>query len=102
MQKGLSRVFDKAWEEPRQNGKGTLKKPSADVLKLVAQASNGDIRSAVNMLQFLSQRSASSVGSDVAAAGKNKRKRGKAEDASGPPLNPALCGLPRLPRDDRC
>lgn len=90
MQKGLSRVFDKAREGPHKKRKSPIQRPSADVLKLIAQASNGDIRSAVNMLQFLSQRSDSSVGSDASAAGKKKRKRGRAEDANDPSLNPAL------------
>lgn len=78
MKKALNAVLDREYEGDSSS------RPSSQVLELVAQASDGDIRSALNTLQFLMQKSAderaAALEGQAAKKGKKRKSNGKVKD----------------------
>lgn len=85
--KGLSRILEKAVEEAnRKESKSLKQRPSGNVIKMIAQASNGDLRCSINMLQFLAQQTSNSQTSvpyeDSVKGRGTKRKRNNVKSYS--------------------
>ena len=84
MKKTLAVVADRDWENAKQS------KPSADDLLVVTQASDGDIRSALNTLQFVLG-SGQALETDTGKKGKKRKSTGKVKsDGSKSTANRAL------------
>lgn len=71
MKKALNAVLDREFENDSRG------RPSAQALDLVIQASDGDIRSALNTLQFLTGKSAEERAAALENAGTKKGKKRK-------------------------
>lgn len=74
--KGLNRVLGKAAERALAT-QSTFHKPTDAVVKAIAQSSNGDLRSAINTLQFLASRTSSTtiMYDDVQVPSKGKKRK---------------------------
>lgn len=79
MKKALNAVLDREYAGNKSD------RPSAQVVDLVIQASDGDIRSALNTLQFLMEKSTeerTAVLEDAPKKGKKRKSDGKVKDGS--------------------
>lgn len=69
--KAMKRIVPLAFPEIKS-------RPSAHTLQLIASTANGDLRSAINSLQFLSHGSGKAMAGEVAKKTKGKGSRGGA------------------------
>jgi cell cycle checkpoint protein len=90
MKKALNAVLDREFEGDQTS------RPSQKALELVMQASDGDIRSALNTLQFLTGQSAeerAALESKASKKGKKRKSNGKVKDEDADQIaNKALYG----------
>ena len=88
LKKHLNAVFDR-----HALNADAYRRPHDEALDIVIDSSNGDIRSAVNTLQMLSQQSL--PGSVSVASGRRKRKAGALSDSARSEIHTSLSAMAR-------
>lgn len=84
MRKALNTTLDRVYKA--SDSMSSLKQPSPEALEVVARAANGDIRAALNSLQFLVKEGkyidgmTSIMGKIVVKKGKKRKAGGKVKD----------------------